>query len=113
MRAAAAGLVGSSAKEKTKEGTASAQGKTGKATAATHGEKKMAKEEERAHKAQANADKHMEKAGHRAEADAARHGMTRVPLTGPHGHNGAPAPAAGVDPAYPTTGANPAAEKYI
>lgn len=99
---------------KTKEDTAKAQGKTGKATATTHGEKEMAKEETRANKAQAKAEMHQEKAEHRAEAAAGRHGTTRVPLTGPHGHHrpAGAAPAA-ADPAYPGTGAYPATDKYV
>ncbi|KAM0896628.1 hypothetical protein ACQ4PT_023077 [Festuca glaucescens] len=97
----------SSAKEKVNEGTAKAQGK---AAATTHGEKEMAKEETRANKAQAKAQMHQEKAEHRAEAAAAHHG-TRVPLTGPHGNH---TPVA-ADPAYPGTGAYPAANynKFI
>lgn len=103
--------MASSAKEKAKEGSAKMQGKTGEATAATHGEKEMAKEAARAKKDQASADKHQEKAEHRADAaTTGRHG-THVPLTGPHGHNGA---GAAVDPAYPSAGSTyPASGKYV
>ncbi|KAL5216425.1 hypothetical protein ABZP36_007826 [Zizania latifolia] len=101
----------SSAKKKTKEGTAKAHGEMGEATAATHGEKEMAKQQAQAENAQAKADEHQEKAENRANAATGRHG-TRVALTGPHGHHHAPAAGGGVDPVYPSTGTYPGLSDY-